>query len=327
MSEAGVEHEWGRLRKAIVGIAPRDGFVVMGWAPYLRWLKPEWQALVREHGGQRLCEIDPDAAEQMEREVDGFARTLAQHGVDVHRPEVLRPPESEYLAPREEGGQLYPRDPILVVGKRVIELPMRIPCRRREVFALRSILRQLAAQGFEWVSAPTPSPAEPRDEDLFLEGGDVLLDGAQIYVGISGCATTERGIEWLQSILGGNYEVHPVRLKPDVLHLDCVMGLVRPGLGIVCPEELDGPLPEPLERYDFIEVSREEASRLATNGCPLDHNRLLVAEGNERVAEELGHHGVEVIPVPYDAPVALGGALRCSHHPIWRESDESSQRY
>ena len=110
--------------------------------------------------------------------------------------------------------------------------------------------------------------------------------------------------------------------KRDVLHLDCVMGLVRPGLGIVCREELDGPLPGPLERYDFIEVSREEASRLATNGCPLDHDRLLVAEGNERVAEELGHHGVEVIPVPYDAPVALGGALRCSHHPIWRESEE-----
>ncbi len=30
--------------------------------------------------------------------------------------------------------------------------------------------------------------------------------------------------------------------------------------------------------------------------------------------------GIEVIPVPYSAPVALGSALRCSHHPIWRDS-------
>ena len=90
-----------------------DGFVVMSWAPYLRWLAPEWQALVREHGGRRLSDIDPDAAERMEREVDGFARTLAEHGVTVHRPEVLRPPESEYLAPHGEGGQRHrgPPDP------------------------------------------------------------------------------------------------------------------------------------------------------------------------------------------------------------------------
>jgi hypothetical protein len=37
MRDGGVDHEWGRLREAVVGIAPRDGFVVMGWAPYLRW--------------------------------------------------------------------------------------------------------------------------------------------------------------------------------------------------------------------------------------------------------------------------------------------------
>lgn len=177
--DGGVDHEWGRLREAIVGIAPRD---------------------------------------------DGFARRLAEHGVTVHRPGVLRPPESEYLAPHEEGGQLYPRDPILVVGRRVIELPMRIPCRRREVFALRPILARLAAQGFDWISAPIPSPVKPSDDDLFLEGGDVLVDGAQIYVGISGCASTERGAEWLQAILGARYEVHPVHLKRDVLHLDCAMG-------------------------------------------------------------------------------------------------------
>lgn len=95
---------------------------------------------------------------------------------------------------------------------------------------------------------------------------------------------------------------------------------MRPGLGIVCWEEVDSPLPGPLERYEFIEVSREEASRLATNGCPLDQDRLLVAQGNERVAEELSRRGIEVTPVPYGAPVALGGALRCSHHPIWRDS-------
>jgi glycine amidinotransferase len=320
--KGGVQHEWGRLREAIVGIQPRDAFVIPPWGPYMRWLSPDWQALVKEHGGRRLAELDPDAAAQMEREVNGFADTLEAHGVTVRRPALLQPPESQYLAPHAEGGQLYTRDPMLVVGRRVIELPMRIPCRRREVFGLRPILADMAANGFEWISAPTPSPAEPSDDDLFLEGGDVLVDGPQIYVGISGCASTERAADWLQRILGTEYTVHVVRLKPNVLHLDCAIALVRPGLGIACFDKLAGPLPESLEQYEFIEATSEEATRLATNGCPLDRHTILVAAGNDRVTDELRRHGLKVISLPYDVPVALGGALRCSHHPIWRDGDE-----
>jgi N-dimethylarginine dimethylaminohydrolase len=316
----GVEFEWGSLREAIVGIVPADQFVVLEWAEYLRWLSPEWQALVREHAGRRLIDVAPETAKRMEQQVDGFARVLTERGVRVHRPQRLAPPVSRYLAPNEEGGQLYSRDPVLIVGTKVIESAMRISCRRREVFGLRPVLRALAARGFEWIAAPTPLPTDPSDDDLFLEGGDVLLDGPNVYVGVSGCASNERGASWLQSVLGTTCTVHIVELQPNVLHLDCAMGLVRPGLGLRCPEEFAGPLPAPLERYEFIDVTRDEAARLAANGCPLDERTLLVAQGNERLDEELRHHGVDVVTVPYDAPVALGGALRCSHHPIWRET-------
>jgi N-dimethylarginine dimethylaminohydrolase len=197
---------------------------------------------------------------------------------------------------------------------------MRIPCRRREVFGLRPILRTMASRGFDWISAPTPPPTEPGEDDVFLEGGDVLIDGSNIYVGVSGCASNERGATWLQSALGAEYTVHIVALQPDVLHLDCAMGLVRPDLGLCCFEELAGALPAPLERYEYIDVTRDEAARLAANGCPLDERTLLVAQGNERVEEELRRRRVDVITVPYDGPVALGGALRCSHHPIWRQT-------
>jgi N-dimethylarginine dimethylaminohydrolase len=316
----GVEFEWGRLREAIVGIAPADQFVITQWAEYMRWLGPEWEGLARQHAGRRLLDVAPETAERMERQVDGLARVLSEHGVRVHRPHRLAPPISRYQAPNEEGGQLYPRDPVLVIGTKVIESAMRIPCRRREVFALRFILRELSSRGFEWIAAPTPLPTEPTDDDVFLEGGDVLLDGPDVYVGVSGCASNVRGASWLQSVLGASYNVHVIALQPDVLHLDCAMGLVRRGLGLRCPEEFAGPLPASLERYEFIEVTRDEAARLAANGCPLDAETLLVAQGNERVDEELRRHGVDVVTVPYDAPVALGGALRCSHHPIWRET-------
>jgi len=28
-----------------------------------------------------------------------------------------------------------------------------------------------------------------------------------------------------------------------------------------------------------------------------------------------------VIPLPFDAPITLGGGLRCAHHPLLRESE------
>ena len=42
----------------------------------------------------------------------------------------------------------------------------------------------------------------------FLEGGDTLLNGYEIYVGISGCASDLAGADWLQALLGGRYRVH-----------------------------------------------------------------------------------------------------------------------
>lgn len=52
----------------------------------------------------------------------------------------------------------------------------------------------------------------------------------------------------------------------------------------------------------------------------LDEKRVIVDSAHERVAEKLRDKGQEVILLPYQAPSLYGGAFRCSHHPIRRES-------
>jgi N-dimethylarginine dimethylaminohydrolase len=47
---------------------------------------------------------------------------------------------------------------------------------------------------------PLGSPAASTGP--FLEGGDTLLNGHEIYVGMSGCASDMAGIDWLQALLG-----------------------------------------------------------------------------------------------------------------------------
>jgi glycine amidinotransferase len=68
-------------------------------------------------------------------------------------------------------------------------------------------------------------------------------------------------------------------------------------------------------------VSDAEAENLGTNGLILDEGSLVVDAGNWRIAEELRRAGQEVLTLDYDGPIRIGGGMRCSHHPIRRESD------
>ena len=72
--------------------------------------------------------------------------------------------------------------------------------------------------------------------------------------------------------------------------------------------------------WDAIIVSREEAGLLATNGLVLGEGRVIVDADNKRVIGELRKRGMDVIPLPFDGPIATGGGLRCAHHPLLRES-------
>jgi hypothetical protein len=38
------------------------------------------------------------------------------------------------------------------------------------------------------------------------------------------------------------------------------------------------------------------------------------------VIDELRRRKVDVIPLPFDGPIRMGGGLRCAHHPLLRES-------
>jgi len=62
----------------------------------------------------------------------------------------------------------------------------------------------------QYGTVPPPSP-HYREDDLFLEGGDILLDERDVYVGFSGCGSSLSGIDWLQQYLGNEYKVHTVK--------------------------------------------------------------------------------------------------------------------
>jgi len=314
----GAHHEWGKLREVVIGISPAEDFVVF-YEESQRWLVPPGDAFSRQHAGRRLIDIDPEWATRIERQADALAELVVREGVIVHRPERLKGDERTFLAPNGEGAQLFPRDGMIVVGNHVIDASLRLKCRQRERYGLRPIIQQVVQQrGARWSSVPLGSPACV--DGPFLEGGDTLLNGYEIYVGISGCASDLAGADWLQALLGDAYRVIPVAMKSNVLHLDCALALIKPGLLVWCPEKFIDGLPISLRDWDAITVSKDEANLLATNGLVLEEGRAIIDAGNARVIEELRKRKVDVIPLPFDGPISTGGGLRCAHHPLLRES-------
>ena len=314
----GVHHEWGKLREVVIGISPAEDFVIFH-EDSQRWLLPEGENVSRAHKGRRLIDVDPERARRIERQVDALAELVAREGVTVHRPQRLEGEERTFLAPNGEGAQLFPRDGMIVVGDHVIDASLRLICRQRERYGLRPIIPRMVQQrGARWSSVPLGSPGCV--DGPFLEGGDTLLNGREIYVGISGCASDLAGVDWLQALLGDGYRVLAVAMKSNVLHLDCAMALIKPGLLVYCPEKLIDGLPVSLRSWDKVAVSVDEANRLATNGLILEEGRVIVDAGNARMIEELRKRRIDVIPLPFDGPIATGGGLRCAHHPLLRES-------
>jgi N-dimethylarginine dimethylaminohydrolase len=314
----GAHHEWGKLREVIIGSAPAEDFVVF-YEGSARWMAPDVAELSRRNAGRRLIDVDADWARRCARQVDALADLVAREGLIVHRPQRLAGAERTFLAPNGEGAQLFARDPMIVVGEHVIDASLRLICRQRERYGLRPIIQRAVQQSrARWSSVPLGSPGCV--DGPFLEGGDVLLNGREIYVGMSGCASDMAGIDWLQALLGDRYRVIPTAMRSNVVHLDCCLTLVKPGLLIYCPDKLIDGLPMSLRPWDKIAVSIDEANRLATNGLVLEEGRMIVDDGNSRVIGELRKRKVEAIPLPFDGPIRMGGGLRSAHHPLLRES-------
>jgi N-dimethylarginine dimethylaminohydrolase len=136
-------------------------------------------------------------------------------------------------------------DFFLVIGPNVILLNnLRYPFRRKQIYTVRPILEPLLKNSrAKYVAMPPASPHyDPSDP--FLERGDIMLDGCNVYVGISGNASNTEGVEWLKRYLGSEYNVYVIKPAENILHLDTVLTLNKSGLLTYYPEFMNE-LPAP----------------------------------------------------------------------------------
>lgn len=306
----GVYNEWGKLREVFLGI--EDDTIEPDYVPSLIWVPGDGIEDLKKYGGQSSRKNFPEEMAGAAAQIDGLAAVLEKEGVIVHRLKPMQyQEEKDFLANIQRGNMLFGgADFFRVIDDNVILLnSFRLPFRRKQVWAVRPALEPvLKGKNVRYCATPPPSPHYMKD-DIYLENGDIAIDGFNIYVGMSGNATSEAGVEWLRQFLGPQYKVWVIKLKPDRFHLDWVLGLNRPGLLTYCPDAIIGELPEPLRSWDKVVVNADEVA--GANNLMIDENTIVVPEQYERIAAEYRKRGIRVITLPFSDTIQYGSGPRC----------------
>ncbi|NJD20895.1 MAG: hypothetical protein FIA95_16625 [Gemmatimonadetes bacterium] len=316
-----VTHEWARLRHVVVG---RPHYRIPLPLPPERedMVSPALWRRARRVQGMTLEEAMPASFAPCREQMDRVAALLRRRGIRVSRIPAFLPEEEAWLSStHSESLLLFPRDPALVVGTEVFELNNADPRRRRERHPFRRLLRRRIPAALGRVaSMPFPDPPESRGEEWpQLDGGDCLVAGRTVLVGISPGGSNPAGARWLRRRLGSGWTVREVAYEGEFPHLDCALCLVRPGLGLFAPDALPGGPPKGQGRWRWIEVEREEALKgMAANGLQLDAGTLLLPSAATATAAALRRAGHTVVAVPFDAVTGFGGGLRCWTQPLGR---------
>ncbi|SEM14183.1 N-Dimethylarginine dimethylaminohydrolase [Mesobacillus persicus] len=228
---------------------------------------------------------------------ENFVRTLRENNVEV----ILLPYHKKYPE------QVFTRDIGFTLGETVFVADMASDVRQGE----ENVLRQwLEDEGFSYYNIVGDN----------IEGGDVIIDGKTIYVGLSD-RTNQKAVDHISKVLAG-FDVRAIPFTETYLHLDCVFNVVSPEVALIFPEALTE---EDIKffgsRYELIEVSKEEQFTLGTNVLSIGNKRILSLPVNKGVNKQLRDRGFEVIEVDITEIIKSGGSFRCCTLPILREGN------
>jgi glycine amidinotransferase len=178
------------------------------------------------------------------------------------------------------------------------------------------------------------------EKEPLWDAADAARCGKDIFWQCSS-VTNRKGMDWLIRYFGvKGVRIHPVLFdnNPHPWHIDVNMLPLRPGLAVYNPEWK--PITEEFKKLmkmndwelipaaDPVYVHKNKCyliadygkkSWISMNTFSLGPNTVCVEAHETAYMEQLDKLGFEVIPVPYEAVIPLGGALHCTTLDIFRE--------
>lgn len=299
-----IESETGRLRE-----------VVLGW-PYSNGPVPRAEDTFDAKSYESVCLGIYPCDEDIVREMSAFESVLHKYGVKVYRPE-----------PVEDCNQVFSRDVGFVIGEDIIVSNI-IPDRQAEIDAYSKIYEQIHYKHI--YNLP---------EAVHIEGGDVVLYGDTIFLGqydfsdyseLKTARTNHLALDYLR-MLFPDRQIVPLNLRKSdtdpregILHLDCTFMPVGRGRcimyrqGFINPRDADH-LIEMFGPDNVFLLTEDEAYWMCSNVFSISEDVVVIEEHFERLRGQLEAWGITVESVPYREISRMGGLLRCSTLPLYRD--------
>jgi scyllo-inosamine-4-phosphate amidinotransferase 1 len=289
--------------------------------------------------------------EQTETELEGLVDLLKGLGVTVRRPGG-RDHKSTVSTPDWSTDGFYdycPRDGFLTIGDTLIETPMVLRSRFLEGFAYKDLFLEYMASGARWLSAPKPqltddmyeptAPAGQRLRNLepAFDAANVLRFGTDLLYQVSDSGNM-LGAQWLQSVLGDQYTVHPCAGLYTSTHIDSTIVPLRPGLMLINPSRVDDDnLPVFLRGWDrvvcpeladtgFVGEHPHSSVWIGMNFLVVGPGKAIVDKRQPALIRELERHKVEVIPAQLTHTRTLGGGFHCVTLDVRRTGELATYR-
>jgi N-dimethylarginine dimethylaminohydrolase len=280
----GVDSEYGVLREVLVG--PVDNFA--------------WRAgnAVAERAERVGLQFDFTVAKRQYHEMIDAYR---QAGVNVH-----------FLSPEADlPYQIFARDSSVMTPWGAVIMQLQKPYRRGEYAACLKFYLSHEIPIYDMITAGN------------VEGGDFMV----LKPGVAACGYSgERSIEpavnqlrnWFEA---EGWEFHRYAFDPHFLHLDVQMGMIAPGLAVVCVEAVEPELVQWLKAKGIraIPIPYGDAMQLGSNVVALGNDRVLVPASSRNLIAACRAEGLTV----YDPDVSMigngGGAVHCMCQALLRD--------
>jgi N-dimethylarginine dimethylaminohydrolase len=300
-----VKNETSKLKSVVLGRADSNGSV------------PTLDETFDAKSYESVLNNDFPKEEQLQEEMQGFYTVLKKYGVEVLRPSLI-----------ENCNQVFSRDVGFVIEDQFFVSNI-TPEREAEFAAYKSILEQI-----------NPKQINNLPEDIYVEGGDVILYNDYIFVGtynqpdFKNFKTGRTNIQFVEYLRERfpNKKVYNFDLKKNdtnpyegILHLDCTFQPVGLDKAIIYK---DGFLNE--KDFDFLvelfgkdnifEVTKEEMYEMNPNVFSISPDVVVLEKNFKRLQNHLQNvWGITVEPIDYYQVSKMGGLFRCSTMPLERE--------
>ena len=200
-----------------------------------------------------------------------------------------------------------PRDRVLIIGDRVIDVPMTYPTREKEIEALEWMFDN------EIVTSDNPMAR--------FDAANVCRLGKDLLYLVSSTGNLE-GAKWLQEYLGKDYKVHVLDDIYSGVHIDSTISPVREGLVVLNKDRIKK-VPEVFKKWDIIWMGKDDlvhqpfvdypyaSNYIGLNFLTANPENVICDPKQNVLIDNLHKYGINVTGVDLRHSRTLGGGHHC----------------